>query len=353
MSDLLKIKKIDTSKHKIKQRKLMENMVIPHHPSVSIMSGSQGGGKSTLVANLLTNPLMYGLSHEGMEKELKKNKNAEKRGYFDAIFLMLGSDDDMYEKLIDDGIVKQNHVCHLPTPADIQKVITGQKQIIERVKKDFSKVPKILFIFDDCVNDGALMRSKPFLELFVKGRHLNSSIFFLSQYLNLVTKSCRCKSNYLFQFKSNRAEVDILCDQFCPPTCTKREFASMIHEATKDDKESKNNFLLIVKRCPEDQRFRKNLNKFITLKRMHYAPKLKFQPSKKETEDLDYEQEGTIQSIHQQYLLNDKINQEPEYLDPILDKLVSEQTQQHKPKPRIKNLVSRSTKNYRRSKTHK
>jgi hypothetical protein len=330
----LKIKKIETSKHKIKQRKLMEHCVIPHHPSVSVMSGSQGGGKSTLVANLLTNPNMYGPSYEGMEKELKKHPDTPKRGYFDAIFLMIGSADDMYDKLIDDDIIKQNHVCHMPTSQDIQKVIDGQKDIIDRSKGDMKKVPKILFIFDDCVNDGALMRSKSFLELFVKGRHLNSSTWFLSQYLNLVTKSCRLQANYLFQFKSNRAEIQILCDQFCPPTCTKQEFADMIHEATVDDKENKNNFLLIVKRAPEDQRFRKNLDKFIHLKRLHYAPKLKHVPSKKEIDDTDFDQQTTIQKIHDSYVMNDQFNKESKFIDPKLDQLYHEVNRDTKTKPK-------------------
>jgi hypothetical protein len=343
MSDLLKIKKIETSKHKIKQRKLMELCVIPHHPSVSVMSGSQGGGKSTLVANLLTNPHMYGASYEGMDKELKKHPDLPKRGYFDAIFLMIGSADDMYDQLIEDEIIKQNHVCHMPTPMDIQKVIDNQKASIDASKGDMNKVPKILFIFDDCVNDGALMRSKPFLELFVKGRHLNSSTWFLSQYLNLVTKSCRLQANYLFQFKSNRAEIQILCDQFCVPTCTKQEFADMIHEATRDNDDNKNNFLLIVKRAPEDQRFRKNLDKFIHLKRMGYKPKLKKLPSKKEVEDRDFDQQTTMQKIHDTYVNNDQFNKESySYIDPKLDQLIHQEScnkvaKAPKPKAKFRN----------------
>jgi len=300
MSNPLKINKIDTSKHRIKQRRLMEHGVIPHHPSVSIMSGSQGGGKSTLVANMLQNPIMYGISHEGMEKQLKKHKNAEPKPYFDAIFCFLGSDDDMFDHLIDTDIIKQNHVCHMPTPNDIQTVIDQQKSSIKKAKGDMEKVPKILFIFDDVVNDGALLRSKPFLELFVKGRHLNSSTWFLSQYLNLVPKSCRMQGNYLFVFKSNRAELEILADQYTPPTTTKKEFAAMVHETTRDD-ENKNNFLVIAKRAPEDQRFRKNLDKFVTLKRLKYVPKLEMIPSPKEVEDRDFDNEMTIKQIDEDY----------------------------------------------------
>ena len=303
---MLKIEKIETSKHAIKNRKLMEMGVIPHHPSITVLSGSQGGGKSTLVGNLLSKPHMYGKSYELMEDELakwerggKKSKPPPKRGYFDAIFLFIGSDDDMYDHLIDEGIIKQNHVCHMPTPFDIQKVIDGQKAAVENADGDMTQVPKILCIFDDVVNDGALMRSKPFLELFVKGRHINSSTFFLSQYLNLVPKPCRLQANWLFIFKSNRAELQVLTDQFCPPNATKKEFAAMVHEATRDDEESSNNVFIIVKRAPEDQRFRKNLDKFVHLKRMKYTPKIKYKrPSKKEIEDRDFDIEATVKALN-------------------------------------------------------
>ena len=55
----MKIVKIDSSKHKIKQRIMMNADVIPKHPSISVFSGSQGGGTSTLVNNLLTKPHFY------------------------------------------------------------------------------------------------------------------------------------------------------------------------------------------------------------------------------------------------------------------------------------------------------
>jgi hypothetical protein len=292
----LKIGKIDTTKHNIPQRNLMKMGVVPHHPSISLMSGSQGGGKSTLCANLLTNPLMYGLSLEGMEKELKRHPDALPQPYFDAIFLMIGSDDDMYDHLVDQGIIKQNHICHMPTPEDVQKVIDGQKMAIARANGDMLKVPKILFIFDDVVNDGKLMRSKPFLECFVKGRHINSSTWMLTQYLNLCPKALRLQANYLFVFKSNRAELQVLSDQFCPPSMTKKEFSKMVQETTQDDEENKNNFLVICKRAPEDKRFRKNLDKFVTLKRLKYVPKPMPLPPK-EIEDLDFDVEHNIKQL--------------------------------------------------------
>lgn len=299
---MLKINKIETSKHKIPQRLLMTQGIIPNHPSVSVMSGSQGGGKSTLVANLLMNPYMYGSSFEGLEKELKKHpKTTMEQPYFDAIFLFIGSDDDMYDHLIDSDIIKQNHVCKTPSAMEIQKVIDNQKAIIDKSKGNMLHVPKILFIFDDVVNDGMLMRSRPMLELFVKGRHLNSSTWMLSQYLNLISKPMRLQANFLFVFKCNRAELEVLADQFTPPTMTKKEFSSMVQETNRDNDESKNNFLLIVKRAPEDQRFRKNLEEFVVLKRLKYQPKLDKLPPPKELEDREFDMENTIKDIQQDY----------------------------------------------------
>jgi hypothetical protein len=136
---------------------------------------------------------------------------------------------------------------------------------MDKVDGDITKVPKILCIFDDVVNDAKLIKSKPFLELFVKGRHLNSSTWFLSQYLNLIPKACRLQANYLFIFKCNRAELEILYQQFCPPDMNKKSFYDMVQDVTSDTDEQKNNFLLIVKRAPIEQRFRQNLDTFVVL----------------------------------------------------------------------------------------
>lgn len=266
----MRINKIDSAKHQIKQRALMEADVLPRHPGISVFSGSQGGGKSTLVANLLTKAHMYGKSMELAEPNEPGKPRAKPKGYFDAIFLFIGSDDDMYDALILDGTIQQDHVVHTPSPADIQQVIDQQKRLIAKAEGDINKTPKILVIFDDIINDRKLINSKPFLELFVKGRHLNSSSWLLCQYLNLCPKACRLQANYLFVFKCNRAELQVLCEQFQPPDMSKTEFFDMVGDATRDTTDEaghqqKNNFLVIVKRAPIEKRFRQNLDHFILL----------------------------------------------------------------------------------------
>lgn len=235
----------------------MEARVVPHHPSISLYSGSQGSGKSTLVLHMLKTPELF-------------------CGYFDVIFLLIGSDDDMYDSIIaPEGartdkkrIIAHKHVVKYPEPEDIQKIIDTQKMAIEAAST-IDKSPKILVIMDDLANNGRLLRSKPFLQLFVAGRHLNSSTWFLSQYLNLVPKSARLQANYLFVFKSNRAEMKVLSDQFCPPDMSKKEFDKMVLNATRDgtnaDGSRKVNFLSIVKGVADNKRFRQNLDSYIVL----------------------------------------------------------------------------------------
>jgi len=281
----MRINRIDSAKHKIKQRALMEADVIPRHPGISLFSGSQGGGKSTLVANLLTKAHMYGKSMELQTSE-DGEPRPKPRGYFDAVFLFIGSDDDMYDELIADGTIHPDHVVHSPTPADIQLVIDQQKRLMAKAEGDINKTPKILVIFDDVINDRKLITSKPFLELFVKGRHLNSSSWLLCQYLNLCPKACRLQANYLFVFRCNRAELQVLADQFCPPDMTKSEFYDMVGDATADTPEEKNNFLVIVKRAPIEQRFRQNLDHFIWIKtRQQNTPSVDLKAVKKHMAD--------------------------------------------------------------------
>ena len=308
------IEKIDTKKHKIKQRMLMEMDIVPRHPTVSVFSGSAGGGKSTLIANMLTKPHMYGKSLELLDgstngsssKNLKK-KMPPPRPYYDAIFLLIGSDDDMYDELIADGTIRPEHVKHMPTPTDIQSIIDHQKKLMADHEGDITKVPKILCIFDDVINDKKLIGSKPFMELFVKGRHINSSTWLLCQYLNLCPKSCRLQASYLFVFKSNRAEMEVLQQQFCPPDMGKQDFYDMVMMATADDapdhksaigksRQNKNNFLVIVKRAPLEKRFRQNLDHYIGFGVSKIADESKGSSSKQESSDSDDSQNESSSS---------------------------------------------------------
>jgi hypothetical protein len=291
----LHIVKIDTKKSGIYQRPLMKAKIIPHHSSVSIFSGSQGSGKSTLVNNFLSNKMML-------------------KGYYDAIFLVIGSDDDMYDGLIEQNVIKKQHVIKDPTSDKIQMIIDNQKASIQKVD-DISKAPKILIIFDDVQNNLKLMNSKAFLECFTAPRHMNASIFMLCQYINILPKKCRLQANYLFIFKSSKSEMDVLCDQFCLPDMTKKEFCKMLLDVTKDtvDDEGnrKVNFLLITKGSDDNKRFRKNLDEYILRKGVE-APKVEIDLAESESDEEKQENkekdEKKLETIEKEEITNPHIH---------------------------------------------
>ena len=251
----LKITKIDTKKSGIKQRPLADQGIIPRHPSVSIFNGAQGSGKTTLLINLLSRPEFYG-------------RKGRSKGYFDEIILFTNSDDDMYDELIAKKILKENLIKFNPSAEDIQHLITHQNAILKKTK-NISKAPKILVIFEDIVSNQRLMRSKPFLECFVKPRHLNFSVWLLTQYLNIVPKSLRMQANHVFAFKGNKLENQILEDHFTPAGCCAKCFNKLIQDATAPEEGDKFPFLHISKRKPVAQRFRRNLDTFLEVECTH------------------------------------------------------------------------------------
>lgn len=254
----LDIQPLKTSKSGITQRKLMDEDIVMKHPTISIFSGSAGSGKTTVIANLLTNPLMYGKSYE-----LMQNKKGEPKPYFDAVFLMIGSDDDGYDHLIKEGAIMPNHVSKNPTADNIQHVIDSQKVLLEKAGGDISKIPKILFILDDVISDGKLMRSKPMLELFTAGRHINSSTFIGVQHINLIPLAVRNQASYILSFKGNRREIETIANQFCPPLSTIANFMKLLFLVTQNTDECKHNFLVISKKAPLEKRFRRNFTDYI------------------------------------------------------------------------------------------
>jgi hypothetical protein len=252
--DNLNIEKVETSKNKLAQRKLMKANIIPQHPGVSLMIGSVNSGKTNFLINLLTRPQFYGPSNE-LTKEFKP--------YFDVVFLLTGSQDDAYDVLIEKGILKEQHINYNPQPEDIQAILDIQGSTIK--KNGLLKAPKVLIILEDIVDNQKLMRSTPFRSLFIKPRQNSFSIFICAQYINLIPKGLRQQAINLFIFPQNRAGDDIICDQFCPGHMKKDEFMHVISQCTEvRDKES-HPFMHINRRCKTGERFRRNLNKIIEL----------------------------------------------------------------------------------------
>ena len=272
-----------TSKNNIRLRQLMEKDIVMKHPCITLLSGSAGGGKSTFIYNMLTNPLMYGPSIELLEND-EKGRPPKERPYFDCIFLFIGSLDDAYAPLIAKKIILKEHVKVHPTEDELQSVISSQKKLLHEAKGNIMKIPKILFIMDDLVSNQKLLRSKPLLEIFTAGRQINSSLMFASQYINIVPKSLRQQASYNVIFKCNRVEAQCFAEQYCPPQCSMRFFYDMLDHCTKDDEDCKNNFMMISKKAPISTRFRKNMNEFVQIPEITKTPHVR---RKNKASDLD------------------------------------------------------------------
>lgn len=264
MADPLNIEAVETKKSQIPQRQLMKLGIIPKHPKISIMTGPAGSGKTTLVANLLMKPQFYGASFEGMHipkgQERKHQKDPIKpKPYYDHIILLIGSGDDMYDDLIDDGTI--NQVIRNPKPSHVAQIIKTQEELLREAGGNIMKTPKLLVICDDLMSNKKLMNSKPFSDLSIKNRHLNASIWYLSQYVNLVPKSIREQATNVFIFRCTAQCQQVLMEQFREPRVSKSEFETMLEHATEIEKDGKPNFLHINK--AHLHKFRKNLDQYL------------------------------------------------------------------------------------------
>lgn len=252
----LKIRAIETNKNKLEQRFLMTENVIPRFPGCCIICGSIGSGKTNFLFSLLSRPEFYGKS-----LELQKDNNP--RPYFDHVFLFTGSDDDMYDQLVDLGLIKQEHICMSPKAEDIQLIIDKQAETIK--KKGLLKAPKIMIILEDLVDDLKLMRSKALRTLFIKPRQHNMFVVMMAQYLRFVPSGLRRQAMSLFLFQGDRKSNEIICDEFCPAGLKTKQFMELIAKATEKREDDEYPFLHINKRCPVETRYRRNLDKVLRI----------------------------------------------------------------------------------------
>ena len=245
--DILKIVKYDTNKHKIKQRPMMENNIIPSHASAVVFCGRSGSGKSNLLVNLAERPEFYG----------KTDKKNPKSGYFDLVFLFSPTchHDDLPQYLD----IPESRMFDSNFEGPLQHIVKTQKGIIE--SKGLDKAPKILIIFDDIISQKKFMNSEFFTQMYIQNRHLGISTWVCTQSFNKIPRVCRLQANNLFIFAGSGSETEILTAEFCPPHTSKKQFEGLIKHATNE----RFNFLHINMRCPPEERYRKNLDTILTL----------------------------------------------------------------------------------------
>jgi hypothetical protein len=246
--DELKIKPLPSNKDGIKINDYMEQGIIPRHPCSFMMVGRSGMGKSNLLVNLLTNPKMYG-------------------GFFDIIFLISETADFGGDGIYTDHLAKDIPKKNMFRP-DVEgieqlKHIDTQKGLIK--KNGITKSPKILIISDDVAHAPKYLSSKEFLLLHIANRHLNISIFTLTQSYVKVPRSCRAQvSAIVFFHGATDSEKIRLSQEHTPSGYTEKEFLSIVNHATA----KKYDFLFINKFTPMRVRYRQGLSTILTLNRV-------------------------------------------------------------------------------------
>jgi len=235
----LEIKALPTEKSKIKQKPLMEKNIIPRHPSRVIFNGKSGSGKTNLLINLMIKPDMY-------------------KSYFDEVYLIspTANKGDDLPKFLE---LDEKHIFTDLDPEIVERILSDQMQKVE--EKGIAKSPKVCVILDDIQSSPSFMRSNPFTQLFIAGRHYNLSVFVCCQQWNRLPRVCRLQASNIFFFPSSLSEVEVLCNEFCPPNMSKSQFKQMIKYATNEAYQ----FLHINMFTHFKERYRKNLNELLEL----------------------------------------------------------------------------------------
>ena len=233
---------IPTMKSQTPQRPLMEDGTLPKVGSITLINGSIGSGKTNLLYNMLANPLFYG-------KDPKTG-----RFFWDQIFWLTNSKDEIVEDLINKGILPRSHIKHMPEEKHLKQIIKNQKEMIKKANGDWAKVPITFVIFDDII-DSDIIKTQAFKTLCFRNRHLNISVICLGQYLYSWDKKMRQQSTNIICFNGNAQEKELITEMFCPSELNKKQFSRLIGYAWEPDERNQRPFLHIAKKEP--YKFRK------------------------------------------------------------------------------------------------
>jgi len=239
----LKITPLKTKKSDLPQSPFMEADIINRFPSLTLCIGKSGSGKSNVMANMLT------------KKEFMKD-------FFDDIYLFspTAKSDDIVEHLK----LKDNHIIENLDETAITKLNKIVDDNIEKIKKQgistVASKSKILIICDDCISEKVFIKSNILSKLATAGRHALISTVICSQSYTKIPRVIRLQAQGMIIFPSSNDELDLLCEDLCPPGMGKKSFLELIKFAT-DERYS---FLFVNHHAKNPkEKFRKNFDEII------------------------------------------------------------------------------------------
>ena len=242
---------IPTNKDEIEMRHLAKEGITPRpYSAFHIISGRSGMGKSNLLLNMLLNNLIFGFDGSG-------------KHWFDNIFLLSNSEDDIYDNLIKEGVLKPNHIKYLPDEIHLKQVIDQQKKAVRMAGDDVSKLPCSLLILDDIIDHKQFMNSKYVKLLAIRSRQLHCVTILLTQYFNSVPKLMRMQASSLMLFAGNQQEQEIYNEMLCPAGMHRKQFDKVMEYAWEKRENDKFPFLHVNMKNPTEKRYMRNFNEII------------------------------------------------------------------------------------------
>jgi hypothetical protein len=180
-------------------------------------------------------------------------------GLFDKVFLIspTGRTDDV-QKHLD---LPDEHIIDdlAEAPAFIFELMEEQRGAILELGADGA--PQICIIYDDCISNRDLMKSKEFVTSFIASRHYNLTTMLCTQSFTRVPRVCRLQAQNTILFGPGMGEMELIAEEHAAPGFTKKRMFKLISYAVEEPF----SFLHINRRCPFETRYRKNLDEIIVL----------------------------------------------------------------------------------------
>lgn len=204
-----------------------------------IMVAPSFTGKSNLILNLLIDHYVEGM--------------------IVYIFSKSFGNDSIWDNIdIDDEFVFDN----FDEPA-INSILSKQSKLKQKYKNQLEKVPKLLFIIDDMINDIIDSKSDIITKLFFRGRHFVLSTILTSQAYTAIPNKIRVNgSDMIFFSQSSAKEVKTISEENGFGGLDRKDFTKLfIHATTFEDF----SFLYVNRRAQLGSKFRRKFDTIINI----------------------------------------------------------------------------------------
>lgn len=241
MSDIYAVKPLKTQKTDLPQSKFMRHDIIAKFPSLHLVVGKSGSGKSTVVNHMVTNKDFMGQFFQ-----------------YVIMFSPTADKDDLVKFL---KLPKGNLIID-PTPEKLKNIIEKQDEKIKTKGIKWTGLnSRVLLIFDDIVSHKKFLESPEMLKLATMGRHSLISSIINTQSYTKVPRAIRLQANGIILFPSSHNESELIVSDWTPPHVSKSQFRQLVEHATR----GKHDFLYILPMQPSEKRFRKNFGTYLRI----------------------------------------------------------------------------------------